>query len=268
MAHWSVRVERAPIAAGSPLPSIISIALLTAALGGALAERADWAGAHVVAGLVAYAAVSLIIVAAAPVERGPCGFGIANQVTLLRAGLVCLVAGALTGGAPALLGWSLVALVAAALSLDALDGWLARRFGATSGFGARFDLEIDALLILILAVLVWQSGRIGAWVLAIGLLRYAFVLAGWLMPALRRPLPPSRRRQAVCVQQGVTLLLCLLPPIGPTFASVSAGVALMALLASFAVDIIYLVRTRVRTATDAVDRGTDGVILISTLEQS
>ena len=243
MAHWSVRVERAPIAVGRPLPSIISVALLTAALGGALAERADWAGTHVVAGLVAYAALSGIIAAAAQLERGPGGFGIANQVTLLRAGLVCLVAGALTGGPPALLGWSRAGVVAAALSLDAVDGWLARRFGGASGFGARFDLEIDALLILILAVLVWQSGRIGAWVLAIGLLRYAFVLAGWLMPCLRRPLPPSRRRQAVCVQQGVTLLLCLLPPVGPSVASAAAGVALLALLASFAADIIYLVRT-------------------------
>jgi phosphatidylglycerophosphate synthase len=268
MAHWSVRVERAPPVVGSPLPSIISVALLTAALGGALAERADWTGADVVAGLAAYAALSGIIAAAAPVQSSPGGFGLANQVTLLRAGLVCLIAGALAGGAPALLGWSLVALIAAALSLDAVDGWLARRFGAASGFGARFDLEIDALLILILAVLVWQSGRIGAWVLAIGLLRYAFVLAGWLIPSLRRSLPPSRRRQAVCVQQGVTLLLCLLPPVGPTLASVSAGVALLALLVSFAVDIIYLVRTRVRSATDAVDRGTDGAILISTLKRS
>jgi hypothetical protein len=51
-------------------------------------------------------------------------------------------------------------------------------------------------------------------------------------------------------------------------AGVSAGVALLALLVSFAVDIIYLVRTRVRSATDAVDRVTDGAILISTLKRS
>ena len=37
-----------------------------------------------------------------------------------------------------------------------------------------------------------------AWVLACGLMRYAFVAAGLLAPPLRRPLPPSRRRQAVC----------------------------------------------------------------------
>jgi phosphatidylglycerophosphate synthase len=251
MAHPSVRVERSPAGIGNPLPSIISVALLMATLGGVLAHQADWAGAHVLAGLAVYAAVSGIIALTVGVGRASAGFGLANQVTLLRAGLVCLIGGALlAGGSLALLGWSLAALVAAALGLDAVDGWLARRSGLASGFGARFDLEIDALLILILAVLVWQTGRVGPWVLAIGLLRYGFVVAGWLLPWLRRPLPPSRRRQTVCVQQGVTLLLCLLPPVGPTFASVCAGMALLALLASFAADIIYLVRTRTALGAD------------------
>ena len=251
MAHSSVRVECSPAGIGNPLPSIISVALLTAMLGSLLAHQAHWAGAHVLAGLAAYAAVSGIVAVAVGVERGGAGFGLANQVTLLRAGLVCLIGGALlAGGSLSLLGWSLAALVAAALSLDAVDGWLARRCGLASAFGARFDLEIDALLILILAMLVWQTGRVGPWVLAIGLLRYAFVLAGWLLPWLRRPLPPSRRRQAVCVQQGITLLLCLLPPVGTRFASVCAGVALLALLASFAADIIYLARVPCARSAD------------------
>ena len=44
------------------------------------------------------------------------------------------------------------------------------------------------------------------------------------------------------MQQGVTLLVCLLPPVGSLVASVSAGLALLALLASFGIDIIYLLR--------------------------
>jgi len=244
MAHSSVRVERPPVAVGNPLPSIVSVALLTAALGGLLAHQAHWAGRHVVAGLIGYAAVSVVIAVTAS-GRGRVGFGIANQVTLLRAGLVCLAGGALlAGGPPTLLSWSLAALVAVALGLDAVDGWLARRLGLSSSFGARFDLEIDALLLLILALLVWRAERAGGWVLAIGLLRYLFVLAGLLLPWLRRPLPSSRRRQAVCVLQGVILLLCLLPPVSAAFAGLAAGLALLALLASFAADIIYLARAR------------------------
>jgi phosphatidylglycerophosphate synthase len=250
------------------LPSIFLVALLTAALGGLLAGQATWPSAQIVAGLAGYAAVSGVIAATVGVKRAAGGFGIANQVTLLRAGLVCLIGGALLAG-PSLPGWSLAALVAAALSLDAVDGWLARRCRVASPFGARFDLEVDSLLILILAVLVWQSGRVGPWVLAIGLARYAFVLAGWLLPFLRAPLPPSRRRQVICVQQSITLLLCLLPPVGPTWASVGAGLALAGLLASFATDIIYLVRTRVRSmASGAVACDPDRAILASTLEKA
>jgi phosphatidylglycerophosphate synthase len=243
MAHSLVRVERSAI--GNPLPSIISVAALTAGLGGLLAHQAHWAGRHVVAGLIGYAALSLIIALTVGVGQGRVGFGIANQVTLVRAGLVCLVGGALLAGAPtSVLGWSLAALVAAALSLDAVDGWLARRLSLSSSFGARFDLEVDALLLLVLALLVWRSDRVAGWVLAIGLVRYLFVMAGWLLPWLRRPLPPSRRRQAVCVQQGLTLLLCLLPPVSTALASLAAALALSALLASFGADIIYLAQAR------------------------
>ena len=268
MAYSSVGVERSPRVIGSPLPSIFLVALLTAALGGVLAGQATWASAQVVAGLAAYAAVSVVVAAVVGVKDAAGGFGVANQVTLLRAGLVCLIGGALLAG-PSFLGEDLAALVAAALSLDAVDGWLARRCGVTSRFGARFDLEVNSLLILILAVLVWQSGRVGAWVVAIGLARYAFVLAGWILPFLRAPLPPNRRRQAICVQQGITLLLCLLPPVGATSASVGAAVAFAGLLASFAADIIYLVRTRVRpAASGAVVRDPDRAILVSTLERA
>ena len=189
MAHRLARVERSPVVVGNPLPSVISVALLAAALGGVLAYRADWAGTYVLTGLAGYAIVSAIVVVTAGLGRGRAGFGIANQVTLLRAGLVCLASGALLAGGPSSIsGWSLAALVATALSLDAVDGWLARRLTLASGFGARFDLEIDALLILVLALLVWQSGRVGPWVLAIGLLRYVFVLTSCYFPALRGPL--------------------------------------------------------------------------------
>jgi phosphatidylglycerophosphate synthase len=256
MAHTSARVERSRGAAGNPLPSIVSVALLTAALGGLLAHNAHWAAEHVVAALIGYAAIGAVVALTLGLGRASAGFGLANQVTLLRAGLVCLVGGALLAGAPAAaLRWSLAALTAVALSLDALDGWLARRLGLASCFGARFDLEIDALLLLILALLVWQAGQVGPWVLAIGFLRYLFVLAGWLQLWLRRPLPPSRRRQMICVQQGITLLLCLLPPVGAALAGLMAGLALLALLASFAIDIIYLARARAAERRAAILNG-------------
>ncbi|MDF2782538.1 MAG: CDP-alcohol phosphatidyltransferase, partial [Geminicoccaceae bacterium] len=150
------------------------------------------------------------------------------------------------------LGWTLAGLIAVALALDAVDGWLARRLQLVSSFGARFDLEVDALLLLILALLVWQAGRVDAWVLAIGLLRYGFVLAGRVQPWLGAPLPPSRRRKVVCAQQGVTLMLCLLPPVAPVLAGVLAATALAALVLSFAADVRWLARRAGRAAGGAL----------------
>ncbi len=96
-----------------------------------------------------------------------------------------------------------VVIASVAAALDGVDGWIARRTRTASAFGARFDMETDALLILVLSALVWRSGKAGAWVLASGLMRYAFVAAATIWPWMQEPLEPSRRRQAVCVVQVV-----------------------------------------------------------------
>ena len=244
MAHPTALIQALRGAAGGhPITSILSVAALTAVLGGVLAQHAGWPQRHVVAGWLAYAVLGAVVALAASARLGRAPFGLANQVTLLRAGLVCLIGGALlaSGQAP-LMSWSLAGLIATALALDAVDGWLARRLRLATAFGARFDVEVDALLLLILTVLVWQADRVGVWVLAIGLLRYGFVVAGQLAPRLRAPLPPSRRRKVVAAQQGVTLLLCLLPPVAGWLASAAAAVALICLALSFAVDVLGLAR--------------------------
>src|SRR5207248_932960 len=85
-------------------------------------------------------------------------------------------------------------LRAVVLLLDGLDGQVARRTGTASEFGARFDMEVDAFLILLLCVVV--SRALGPWVLAIGLMRYVFVAASWAMPWLTASLYPSMARKS------------------------------------------------------------------------
>jgi phosphatidylglycerophosphate synthase len=173
-------------------------------------------------------------------------FGAANQITTLRAILVALVAGLV--GEPRL---PAVAAAAAAASvavtlLDGVDGWLARRHDIASRFGARFDMEIDALLILALSVLAWRHDKAGAWVIASGVLRYAFVAAGALAPWLRGALPPSRRRQTICVVQIAALTLVMLPSVQPPISSLLAASALGALTGSFLIDTVWLWQHRPR----------------------
>ena len=142
-----------------------------------------------------------------------------------------------------------VAAVAAAAAIavtamDGVDGWLARRTKMSSAFGARFDMEVDALLILILSVLAWQHEKAGAWVLLSGLLRYVFVLAGWVWPWMERPLEPSRRRQTVCVLQVAALIAVIEPFVTPPLSSVIAAFALGVLAGSFLIDTRWLVLHR------------------------
>ena len=125
-------------------------------------------------------------------------------MTLARAtlavGVAALVADSFGEPAPVTM---LVSLAALALALDAVDGWVARRTRTTATLGAHFDGEVDAFLILVLSVYVARSA--GAWVLAIGAARYAFLAAGWPLPWMRAPLPPRYWRKVVAATQGIVL---------------------------------------------------------------
>ena len=193
--------------------------------------------------LTAFAGQLLVLAWFLPQHQPLTCFGAANTVTLLRAGITALFVGLI--GQPTLtpeLAWIMTALATVALILDGLDGWLARRRDTQSPFGARFDMEVDAFFILILAVLVWQFGKAGAWVILSGVLRYGFVLLGYVLPWLNQPLPPRRCRQTVCVIQTVVLVLCLTPPLISPMSAVLAAAALGLLALSFAVDIAWLWR--------------------------
>ena len=178
----------------------------------------------------ACAAIALFVVSRAGADHPFPRFGLANHATSVRAVIVALVA-ALIGEAP----HPAFAVVAAAAGtlLDGVDGWLARRTRMVSVFGARYDMEIDALLVQVLAILVWRYGKAGSWVLASGLWRYAFVAAGRVWPWLRRPLTPTVRAKAICVLQIAALLIALLPGIEPPVSNVIAAAALAALCTRF-----------------------------------
>ena len=170
--------------------------------------------------------------------------GYANLITGVRLLLVAAVAALVVHPDLRAAGWLAVALSTVAACLDAIDGPVARRTGSESAFGARFDMEVDALLILVLAALAWQWNKAGTWVLLSGLLRYAFVVAGWLLPALRQPLPPSLRRKTVCVVQIVGLIIVLGPIVTPPLSATLAALGLAMLGYSFLVDIVWLVARR------------------------
>ena len=217
-----------------PVTGLIAQVLLLAALAGTVGlSGAGW-GVGLTCGVITNAALA----------RGLSRYrshrlGLADWVTLARAtlavGVAALTADSFDQRAPVTM---LVTLTVVALALDAVDGWVARRSRTASTFGARFDGEVDAFLILVLSVYVARST--GAWVLAIGAARYAFLAAGWLLPWMREQLPPRYWRKVVAATQGIVLAIAAADvlPLALTQAALAAALALLA--ESFGRDVWWL----------------------------
>lgn len=192
------------------------------------------------------ASVPPLVVLAAYRASSDRPFGLANSVTSARAGLAAALLTPIVHDLRAEPSWIVLLTALLLLALDGVDGWVARRRGEATPFGARLDMEADALLLAVLALLVWLSGRAGAWILLAPALRPAFILAGRILPRLRAPLPPSLRRKLCCVVPMLALSLAIAPPLGERPAAMVALAGLLLLVWSFAVDVRWLAARRRR----------------------
>jgi phosphatidylglycerophosphate synthase len=238
-----------PLHPGAPLPRPTG-PLVRFVLASALFAAVAGVTGAVLAGGMAGAVVGL---AGFAVIAGVAGVGLwrsyphdrlggCNLVTLFRSALIAGVAAALLAPAQ---GWALAGVATVAFALDGVDGKLARASGLVSDFGARFDMEVDSVLALVLACIVWLSGAVGPWVLVLGVMRYLWVAAGWVLPWINAPLPEQvMRRKTVCVIQIAALVLLVSPLLT---GAAAAGVALVAagiLLWSFGADLVWLWQRR------------------------
>jgi len=104
------------------------------------------------------------------------------------------------------------ALFMVAAATDWLDGWLARKLGVTTAFGAFLDPVADKLIVAAALVMLLTLGRVEAWV--------AFVIIGreitisalreWMTarPTQKRCRPLGRKTQnrcTACIDTDVTL---------------------------------------------------------------
>lgn len=205
-----------------------------------LSPRLGASAAYPAKAMLVFGAVAVVaagqLAATHPFDR----LGPANLVTTLRMLLLSLVA-ALIGEAPtSTIAWGGSLLAVVITALDGVDGWLARRARFVSKFGARYDMETDALLILVLAVLAWQHDKAGAWIVLAGAMRYLFVAGGGVWPWLNAELPPSLRRKTVCVVQIVGLIVVVSPIVTAPGSVLVAAITLLTLTWSFGVDVRWL----------------------------
>lgn len=239
--------------AGAPQPSLVTRPAITRfaalAVGGILVVIGLGMLAFAAAGPLALAAGVAVYGGGATVagvqlarHHGHTRLGGANAVTLLRLALVSALSIPLIGGTPAPV--AIIVIASISLSLDGVDGYLARRQGLATAIGGRFDMEVDSVFALVLAALAATVGG-GPWiVLLLGLPRYLFGIAGAIWPWLYGPLPPRYSGKVVAVIQMITLIVLQLPGLPHALAiALSVGV-LGALGWSFGRDIVYLFRRR------------------------
>jgi phosphatidylglycerophosphate synthase len=182
-------------------------------------------------------------------RAGSARVGVANAITWARCAVVGAVVALAAGssGPPPPLELAVAATVA--LVLDGVDGRVARVTGTTSEFGSRFDMEVDASLVLALSVAV--TPRLGPWILLVGAARYLLLLATLLMPRLAEPTPARLWRKAVAVVQGVVLTAICTGWLAPPLDASVALAAALALAWSFGTQIHGLLRTELLTVTVA-----------------
>lgn len=247
------RVVRSVQGAAAPVGAVLrSFGLLALALacaqGAVLAALPGPDAGDIAAALAAFGLVAAVTLRAFARSYPHGRLGACNGVTLARAAIatalvaVLALPGALAGREG--LAWALVVLVVGGLALDGVDGWLARRSGLASALGARFDMEVDALLAALLALVALASGKAGLWVLALGFMRYGYVAAALVWPWLNGPLPERRSRKTVCVVQIAALVALMAPLVVPPVSTLIGLAAVAALVWSFAVDIRWLAARR------------------------
>ena len=234
----------------SALAGILALVVLSLPLTMIAESRFALGPWYIVKALAVLCVGAALILQGLPAHHPFRSIGPANLATAARGVLVALLAALVGEQASGAVQYVALAVGAVAAILDGLDGWLARRSNMASRFGARFDMETDALLILTLAVLAWQFRKAEIWVLLSGVLRYAFVLASVGLPWLRAPLPPSFRRKTVAVLQTVALLVVIAPFVPRAASAPIAALALLALALSFLTDVVWLKRESARNTLE------------------
>ena len=124
---------------------------------------------------------------------------------------------------------------------DGLDGYVARRWGFTSRFGAWLDPVADKMLMLFSLTALYLVGATPVWLLALVVARDAAIAAGWLLinhlglPQRSEPLLIGKISTVVQVLYILTMLLLLALEIeAPAISSMTAWITGLVTISSAA----------------------------------
>jgi len=179
--------------------------------------------------------------------------GLADYLTLVRGLFICVLGGFLFSPQPD--GWSAWIpgfFYLTVVSIDGIDGFLARRLGQASAFGEILDKEFDGLGTAVATLLAYQYGKVPVIYLPVAGLYYAFQIGLWSYQKIGRPvssLKNSNYRKIVGGLNSVFLSVALWPVWGPPVSFIAATILMLFVIASFIKD--WLVVTVAKTQADS-----------------
>jgi CDP-diacylglycerol--glycerol-3-phosphate 3-phosphatidyltransferase len=165
--------------------------------------------------------------------------GVATALTLSRGLLLGGVAGCLPYPQRGLIAWMPGLLYTTAAICDLFDGYLARRRDEATTLGARLDVSLDALGLVVAPLAGVILGRLPPWYLLLGASYYLFRGGLWVRRKLALPLyldrlkQDPRARTYAGYQMGL-VATALFPVLGPPGTTVAATMFMVPTLALFA----------------------------------
>lgn len=171
--------------------------------------------------------------------------GVATAVTLVRGGLIALVAGFLLVEPTVAFAWVPALCYGAVAALDWIDGHLARYADRTTVLGERLDMAMDTTGLLVAALVGVRWGAIPVWYLLVPVARYVYRAALGLRERRGLPvddLPESRVRRPVAGLQMAFVTGALIPVVPVNAVRMAATIAVAIGLSVFLRD--YLAVTR------------------------
>ena len=174
--------------------------------------------------------------------------GYATWITIVRAMLICMLAGFLfqpwphSNASSTSLSWAPGILYITASVLDYVDGLVARGCKHQTHLGAFLDINIDALGLLIAPLLAVWYGQLPIAYLAVGAAYYVFIVGIWLRKKMSKPVVDPKPRPSARIIAGFQMGfvgMALLPIFSPPATTIAAYIFMVPLLAGFVKDWCY-----------------------------
>jgi CDP-diacylglycerol--glycerol-3-phosphate 3-phosphatidyltransferase len=240
--------RRALVAELSALTSLWAVALLVVALPvfEAVADATARGSVALMvvlwAGTVGYLLYSLATprVAGTVTSRW---LGVANYLTIVRAGLFCIVGGFVLVPPSGRLAWVPAICYGAGAALDQMDGHIARSVGRETALGRRLDLAIDTFGFVVAPVVAVAWGQLPVWYLSLSAARYVYRGFKHFRRLRGRPLydrPNGDLGRHLAGAQMAFLTVVLTPVVSPSLAAAVAPFALAPTLGVFLRDYLFV----------------------------